>query len=198
MKIVAVLGTYRKGGVTDSAVDAVLKGAESSGAQTEKIYLIDKHVEFCDNCRACCQQPGPQRGKCRHEDDMSGILDAIQQADALVFSSPMNAFSVTAVTKRFIERLLVYCYWPWGGAAPKMRSKRKTKKAVVVTSSAMPAIMGRLIAGNAVRLLRSTCTIFGARLTKTLYFGMVAQKPDWKLSEKQLRKCFNTGRSLVR
>ena len=52
-KIVAIVGTYRKGKVIDSAASEVLRGAESRGAETEKIHLIDKHIEFCNNCRMC-------------------------------------------------------------------------------------------------------------------------------------------------
>jgi multimeric flavodoxin WrbA len=198
MKVVAILGTYRKGGVTDSAAAAVLKGAEAVGAQTEKIYLIDKHIEFCNNCRACCQQPGSQRGQCVYQDDMNGILDTIESADAIVFASPMNAFSVTAVTKRFIERLLVYYYWPWGKlCAPKPRITHKNKKAIVITSSTMPSLMGRIMAGHILKLLRGTVPAFGARVVRTLFFGMVAPTPDWTLPEKQLKKCFDAGRKLM-
>ena len=59
MKITAIVGTYRKGGVTDSAVDEILAAAREAGAETTKIYLIDKHVEFCTNCRTCTQEEGP-------------------------------------------------------------------------------------------------------------------------------------------
>jgi multimeric flavodoxin WrbA len=198
MKIVAVIGTYRKGGVTDSAVGAVLEGAKAAGAQTEKIYLIDKHIEFCNNCRACCQEPGDKRGKCVYDDDMAGILDTMEKADAVVFACPMNAGSVTAVTKRFIERLLVYYYWPWGKVcAPKRRNNELNKKAILITSSTMPAFLGRLLGGQFFKLLREPVKIVGARPVKTLYFGMVAPTPNWKLPEKQIQKCFDAGRKLA-
>jgi multimeric flavodoxin WrbA len=38
--VVAIIGSYRRGGITDQAVDAVLEGARAGGARTEKIYLI--------------------------------------------------------------------------------------------------------------------------------------------------------------
>ena len=85
-RILAVLGTYRRGGVLDSIVDEVLAGARERGAETEKVYLLDKHVEFCTNCRSCTQQPGPVRGKCVIEDDMESILTQIEAADALVLA----------------------------------------------------------------------------------------------------------------
>ena len=63
-KIVGIVGSYRKGGIIDTAVSEALKGAESSGADSVMIYLPDKKIEFCNNCRACTQQPGDKRGKC--------------------------------------------------------------------------------------------------------------------------------------
>jgi len=38
-RIVAVVGTYRKGHIIDSSVDAVLDFAKQSGAEVEKIEL---------------------------------------------------------------------------------------------------------------------------------------------------------------
>ncbi|MGA2092648.1 MAG: flavodoxin family protein [Sedimentisphaerales bacterium] len=110
--IVAVVGTYRKGGVIDTAVDQILKAAQDTGVQTSEIYLIDKHIEFCTNCRDCMQNPGPDRGVCRHHDDMVAILDQLESANALVIASPINFYNVTAVTRKFMERLIVYGYWP--------------------------------------------------------------------------------------
>lgn len=63
-KVVAIVGSYRKGGTVDTAVDAVLAGAREHGAETKKIYLIDQHIEYCRNCRSCTQDPGETRGKC--------------------------------------------------------------------------------------------------------------------------------------
>ena len=49
MKVVAIIGTYRKGRIIDSAAAEILRGASSGGADTEKIYLMDQHIEFCRN-----------------------------------------------------------------------------------------------------------------------------------------------------
>ena len=62
-KVVAILGTYRKGGTIDTAVEAILEGARAKRATTRTIYLTDHHLEFCTNCRRCVQEPGPERGQ---------------------------------------------------------------------------------------------------------------------------------------
>lgn len=176
-RIVAIIGSYRKGGMTDQAVTAVLRAAEERGAETSKVYLIDRHVEFCRNCRACMQVPGPVRGRCVQTDDLDSLLTAIDEADAIVVGSPVNDFNVTAVTRRFLERLVGYAYWPWGQPGPTLRIRRPTKPAVVVTSSAMPALMGRFTTG-AIRALKLICRSVGARPVGTLFIGLAAGKPQ--------------------
>ena len=73
-QIVAVVGSYRKGGTIDSAVDAILEAAEAKGAETAKIYLREQRIEFCTNCRGCTQSAGPARGKCVQQDDLESVL----------------------------------------------------------------------------------------------------------------------------
>ncbi len=61
MRVTAIVATYRKGGMIDSAVAEILAAAREEGAEVERIDLIDKHIEFCTNCRACTQEPGAAR-----------------------------------------------------------------------------------------------------------------------------------------
>jgi multimeric flavodoxin WrbA len=196
--IVAIVGSYRKAGVIDTAVDEMLRAAQDSGVQTSKIYLIDKHIEFCTNCRACAQNPGTVRGNCRHNDDMASILDQVDLADGLVIASPVNFYNVTAVTRRFMERLIVYGYWPWGSGSPKFRITKSGKKAVLVTSSAVPAFIGKFFFRQALTALKAIAQCFGAKIIAMIYFGMVAQQPDAVLNQKDLARAYNVGIKLAR
>jgi multimeric flavodoxin WrbA len=198
-KIVGIIGSYRKGRVIDTAVSEILKGTEAHGAQTSKIYLIDKHIEFCTNCRSCTQEKDvDKKGKCIHNDDMEDILRQIDNADAIVLGSPVNFGNVTAVTKRFIERLIVYVYWPWGKAIPKLRIKNKNKKAVIVTSSACPAFISRIIMRSPLKALKAAANCTGAKVVQSLYFGPVAKNQDSTLDPKNLNKAYKAGEKLAR
>lgn len=197
--IIGIVGSYRKGRVIDSAVTEILKGAESGGAKTIKIYLTEKQIEFCNNCRSCMQEAGEKRGECVHDDDMEEILQQMDEADGYVLGSPVNFGTVTAVMKRFMERLAVYGYWPWGKiAAPKFRNDKLNKRAVVVTSFTPPAFIGRLLLSGAPRELKAMAKVLGARVVKILYFGMVGKKPEAGLDEKSLRRAFKAGKELAR
>ncbi len=202
--IVAVSGSYRAGGVTESLVDAVLDAAApsselsgpGSGVRVEHIRLADADIRFCTNCRACTQQPGPARGACPLDDDMDSILDKIEAADAFILASPVNFHTATALMKRFIERLICYGYWPWSQGGPKMRITQRNKRALVIGSSAAPEIMARWSTPLA-RHLKYAARVLGAGKADVLLVGLAAMSPEARLSERSLRKARKLGRRLA-
>lgn len=44
LKVVGIVGSPRRDGRTNRLVDAVLEGAKSTGAATEKMYLVDHQI----------------------------------------------------------------------------------------------------------------------------------------------------------
>jgi putative NADPH-quinone reductase len=194
-KVVAIVGSYRKGGTVDGAVDAVLAGARERGAETSKIFLLDQHIEYCRNCRACTQTEGEARGECAIHDDMAAILDEIDRADALILGSPVNFYNVTAVFRTFLERLLGCAYWPWGQWSPKPRSEKLPRKAVLISSSAAPGIFLPFATGVP-KALRVAANCLGARPVAKLWIGLVAQSAQPKLSERVLRRAHRIGAEL--
>jgi NAD(P)H-dependent FMN reductase len=195
-KVVAIVGSYRKGGTIDTAVQAILEAAREKGAETQTIYLTEKHVEFCTNCRRCTQAPGLQRGQCVQQDDLQAILDEVEAADAVVLGSPVNYWNLTAIFRRFMERLLGSTYWPWGMSAPQARNTLPTRKAVLVASCGMPGFCIPLFTGAA-RALRVTAKMLGAKTVAELWIGLAAQKPQQTLSARTLAHARRIGLRLV-
>lgn len=195
-KIVAIMGSYRRGGITGQAVAEAAHAARSAGAEVEIVDLLDRHIEFCSNCRACTQEPGAGRGACALKDDMAGILDLLDAADGYILASPVNYFNVTALMRRFLERTAVYAYWPWGAAAPKPRTKKLVKKAVLITSTAMPALLGRFFTGS-LRALNHLAAGLGAKKSGTLFIGLSSLVPQPVLTRKEIRKARALGLMLA-
>lgn len=175
VRIAAIVGTYRKGGVIDQALDEMLASAQEEGALVTKIYLLDTQIEFCTNCRLCTQQAGFSRGTCPIADQMTRVLDLIEASDAIVLASPVNFGTVTALMKRFMERLVCYAYWPWGMLAPKARRRQLSKPAVLVASSAAPALLARF-ATPVVKLLKQAAGLLGAKTVGVLFIGLAARQ----------------------
>lgn len=196
IRITALVGSYREGGVIDRAVDEILAAAEEAGAETTRIFLRERQIEFCRNCRTCTQQEGERRGDCPLGDEMTAILDRIERSNALVLASPVNFGTISAVMKRFIERLACYAWWPWGTRIPKTRTKAMNKRAVLVVSSAAPALLVRLRTGIA-GLLKEAAAVLGARTVGELYIGMAAGSPDQAISGRVVKKARRLGQSLA-
>ena len=195
-KVVAIVGSYRSGGTIDQAVEAVLEGARAKGAITQTVQLRNCHIEFCTNCRHCMQEFGETRGKCLQEDDLESILTNIEAADAVVLGAPVNAFNTTALFRRFMERLVGYGYWPWGQNAPKTRSKRRPRRAVLITSAAMPGFLIPLATG-APRALRTAASLLGSKPVGKLWIGLAAQEEHRKISSHTHQRARQLGARLA-
>lgn len=187
-RILAINGSYRQGGITDQAVDRVLAEAGSRGAEVEHVHLRDYPIEFCRNCRECMQQPGEAPGNCVLHDGMADLVDKIERADGYVLAAPTNFSTVTALFKRFTERLSVYGYWPWGAMAPVDRKAKLSKKpAIIISSCAAPGFLGRLTYGTN-QALKIAARVVGGKIVGRMFTGLVSREPDQELPQRARRK----------
>jgi len=175
-KIIAVIGSYRSGGMTEQLVEATLAAAREQGASTETVRLRDLDMKHCANCRQCMQSSGEARGECVIRDDVPELLDRIDRADGLVLAAPVNLCNVTALTRIFMERCAGAAYWPWGAPAPKLRRRARGRPAVLISSSAAPAWMARLFMGAA-GALRQLARILGFSPLGFVWQGQVDRDP---------------------
>ena len=184
IKVLAINGSYRDDGITDQTVEALAQVLEVAGAKVEIILLREYPVEFCLNCRACTQQPGAAPGECVIQDGMQELIDKVERADCYILAAPTNFVSVTAIFKRFMERLAVYAYWPWDMNGPQFRkAQAPKKKALLVSSCAAPGILGRWLFGTD-KQLKMTAKTIGAEVVGTLFTGMIAKQQHPKLPER--------------
>jgi len=173
-RIIAINGSYRPGGIMDQAVDVAAAAARSAGAEVQVVQLRDVPIAFCRNCRACTQIPGQTPGHCVQEDGMTELIERIEAADAFILASPTNFYSVTALFKRFMERLVVYADWPWGRPAPRYR-KAPVKPTLLIASSAAPGWMGRLFY-TTLKQLRLTARTLGGKPQGSVFIGLASQQ----------------------
>lgn len=187
-QLLAINGSYRDDGATDQAVTIMTEAARAAGAEVETILLRDYPIEFCLNCRECTQQPGTTPGTCVHDDGMQALIDKIEAADGYILAAPTNFGSVTALFKRFMERLVPYAYWPWEANYPSFRKAGVArKKALLVSSSAAPGVFGRWLFGST-KQLRMTANTIGADSVGVLFTGRVSREPTPALPDRVQRK----------
>lgn len=99
-KIIVVSSTLRKGGNSDRLADEFAKGATDAGNSVERINIRDIDLKFCIGCLSCVNTR-----KCVLQDGMNELYDSVQNADALVFATPIYYYEMAGQLKTFLDRL---------------------------------------------------------------------------------------------
>ena len=109
MKIYAVNASPRRKGNTATVLQHVLDGAKAAGGdsvETELVHFYSLEYTGCRSCFACKMKNGRSYGRCAVKDGITPLLEAIPQADAVVFGSPIYFGGVSGMLRCFEERLL--------------------------------------------------------------------------------------------
>jgi len=106
MKVIAFNGSPRKKWNTAMLLEKALEGAASQGAETELIHLYDHNFKGCMSCFGCKIKGGKSYGKCVVKDDLTPILEKIEDADAIIFGSPIYFGTASGEMRSFMERLM--------------------------------------------------------------------------------------------
>jgi multimeric flavodoxin WrbA len=106
MKVMAFNGSPRKKWNTAILLEKALEGASSLGAETDLIHLYGLDYKGCISCFACKTKGHAGYGRCAVKDDLTPILQKVEEADALILGSPVYFGTVTGQMRSFMERLL--------------------------------------------------------------------------------------------
>ena len=105
MKIMAIVGSPRKGSNVDILIDRVIEGAKSkTDVDVEKVYIYESDIKYCTGCGAHSILQGAK--DCPLEDDMADILKRMQKADVLIFGSPNHGRTISAGLTNFFSRMM--------------------------------------------------------------------------------------------
>ena len=95
MKVIAIVGSPRKGGNCDTLVT---KMVEKIDGDVSVYYLNDLEMNYCDACLSC------QKGECVKDDDLNKLTTEMLDADYLIFSTPIWFGEMSAQAKTFVDR----------------------------------------------------------------------------------------------
>jgi hypothetical protein len=99
MKVLGIMGSPRIKSNTDLLLDEALKGAQSQGAEIEKLIVDRLDIAPCIEDYGCSDD-----GNCTIRDDMDGIYPKLLGADVVIVASPMFFYGVTSQIKALIDR----------------------------------------------------------------------------------------------
>ena len=119
MKILALIGSYRKNGNTSRLVDLFAEHlqAEADHAgepfEFEAFNLGHADIRPCRGCRVCFDK-GEEY--CPLKDDIPAIKEKMQSADAWIIATPVYVGDMSGILKNWEDRLAHVCHRPeFGG-----------------------------------------------------------------------------------
>ena len=101
-KIIVLNGAARKNGNTAKLVEAFEDGAKSAGNQVETFYLDGMEIH---SCKGCLRADRNSKSPCSQKDDMDQIYAEFEDADVVVFASPLYFWTITGTLKTAADRL---------------------------------------------------------------------------------------------
>ena len=99
MRLLGIVCIPRKNGNTEILAKEALKAATEAGWQTDVFLIAEKEVAPCDACGVCFRTHA-----CVIEDDMQELYGLMNQADGIIFASPVYFGSVSAQAKAVMDR----------------------------------------------------------------------------------------------
>jgi multimeric flavodoxin WrbA len=102
--ILVLTGSPRKNGNSDRMADAFIKGALSVGHEVTKFETAWKEIKGCKACKTCWSKGKP----CTFQDDFDELAPLLEEADVIVFSTPLYWFSFPTQIKAAIDKMYSY------------------------------------------------------------------------------------------
>lgn len=98
-KILIVSSSLRGGSNSEILAHEAEKGAKDAGNDVEFLSLKGKDIKFCIGCLTC-----QQTHKCVLKDDMADLIAKVQNADVLIFATPIYYYEMSGQLKTFLDR----------------------------------------------------------------------------------------------
>jgi len=177
MKILALIGSPRKGSNTDLLVDQILMGAQSKGHTITKFYLYDIEILPCIDCRKCKEDDY----KCVLVDDMQELYPKLQDTDCIIFGTPIYWYGPTGKMKLFLDRL-----------RPFIANKGLRKKKGIVV---IPSAEGSKACGPLLEMFRMSFAYLGIEFVKSLLVKAY-ERGEISKNQEELKRAYILGEKI--
>lgn len=184
-KVLIILGSPRKKGNSTILAEQISKGAQSTGADVESIFLQGLKIAPCRSCYACQK---PDSKGCAIQDDMQAIFPKLIEADAWVIASPVFWFNMSAQTKIFMDRLFAL------GAYGKNPFAGKRIAIAMSYGDVDPFVSGCV---NALRTFQDAFNFTRSKIVGMVY-GSAMKAGDIAKNEAVMAEAEDLGKKLVR
>lgn len=191
MKVLGLFGSPRRDGNTDLLMQELLKGAVSTGAEAEKIYITELEIAPCGEHMTC-----QKTGECIIQDDMQGLYARLLSADVVVLAAPIFFYNLPGQTKALIDR----CQVLWARkhilkrTPPTHTGNGATRQGFFIT---VGGTKGTSLFDGAVLTVKYFFDTIGVAYAGELAFRNIDHKGAIRKHPTALAEAFAKGRELV-
>jgi len=180
------MGSPRIRGNTDLLLDEALKGAQSEGAEVEKLIVDKLKIAPCREYYGCLRD-----GNCVIRDDMDNIYPRLLEADSVIVASPMFFYGLTSQVKALIDR----CQALWARRyILKQGPPDSGRKGAFI---AVGATRGEKLFDGAILTVKYFFQTIGVKYADELLVRGVDKRGEIKQHPAALSDAFELGRRLV-
>jgi len=104
MKILGLIGSYRKLGNTEVLVKEALMEAQNLGAEVSVLRLTDLRIDPCKGCMACAFE----QEECRIPDGWCTFRDRVEDSDAVIIGAPTYLLGPAGIIKMITDRNIAF------------------------------------------------------------------------------------------
>lgn len=186
MKILGIMGSPRIKSNTDLLLDEALKGAQSQGAEVEKIVVDRLNLSPCREYYGCLRD-----GNCVIRDDMDEIYPKLLDADVVIVASPIFFYGLTAQIKALIDR----CQALWARRyVLKQRLPNSARRGAYIS---VGATKGKKLFDGAKLTVQYFFEAIGVKYVDELLVRGVDKRGEIKEHPTALSEAFELGRRLA-
>jgi len=180
------MGSPRIKGNTDLLLDEALKGAQSQGAEVEKIIVDKLNIAPCREYYGCLRD-----GNCVIRDDMDGIYPKLLEADGVIVASPIFFYGLTSQVKALIDR----CQALWARKyILKRNPSRSGRQGAFI---AVGATKGKKLFDGSILTVKYLFQSIGVEYAAELLIRGVDKKGEIRDHPTALKDAFDMGRKIA-
>lgn len=188
-KVIAIFGSPRAGGNSDTLLNHAIKGAETSGAQVAKMVIRDLQIAPCNSCGGCFE-----KGVCVIHDDMQQIYSHLVAADGIIVASPVYFMGVSAQLKALIDRCQAFWARKYLLHLP-VREGARAANGFLIATAARSA--GEDLFTGAVKTIKAFFHVLDTKYAGDLLCCGLEEKGTVCAQHDVLQKAFDAGKQLL-
>jgi multimeric flavodoxin WrbA len=183
-KAIIINGAIRAKGNTDTIVNKIIAGSSGTNVEANLVILREKTVGNCIGCYQCLA-----KSSCSIQDDMTELRGFIQNAQLLIFASPLYWCGVTGLMKTFIDRLFFYYH-------SETKPFISGKKSIIITPLNQKNVVYE--SETLVQFYTRFLNCIGIKDIDMFFFGEIMKKEDLSQKPQYLKEAYRIGKNLAK